>query len=89
MLITFSYKDGSETVRFEDILTAGDAEEKSLRLRSNESPVGLLSNRTVLRQQGGGAKPRQARICPVLLDQRLRQIRKELAEPFCMQKTTR
>ena len=30
--------------------------------------VGLLSNRTVLRKQDGGAVPRQVRICPALLD---------------------
>ena len=36
MLITFNYKDGTQTVRFEDTLTA-DCGEKSLRLRSNES----------------------------------------------------
>ena len=39
MLITFNYKDGTQTVRFEDTLTA-DCGEKSLRLRSNESPSG-------------------------------------------------
>ena len=29
MLLTFNYKDGTQTVRFEDILTADSAEEKS------------------------------------------------------------
>ena len=41
MLITFNYKDGTQTVRFEDALTA-DCGEKSLRLRSNESPSGAF-----------------------------------------------
>ena len=41
MLITFNYKDGTQTVRFEDVLTA-DCGEKSLRLRSNESPSGAF-----------------------------------------------
>ena len=41
MLITFNYKDGTKTVRFEDTLTA-DCGEKSLRLRSNESPSGAF-----------------------------------------------
>ena len=41
MLITFNYKDGTQTVRFEDTLTA-DCGEKSLRLRSNESPSGAF-----------------------------------------------
>ncbi len=34
MLITFNYKDGTQTVRFEDTLTANSAEEKSLDLFS-------------------------------------------------------
>jgi len=41
MLITFNYKDGTQTVRFEDTLTTGCGE-KSLRLRSNESPSGAF-----------------------------------------------
>ena len=28
-----------------------------------KAPVGLLSDRTVLRQQDGGASPRQVRVC--------------------------
>ena len=42
MLITFNYKDGTQTVRFEDTLMADEAEGKSLRLRSNESPSGAF-----------------------------------------------
>ena len=34
MLITFNYKDGTQTVRFEDTLTTDSAEEKSLGLSS-------------------------------------------------------
>ena len=48
MLITFNYKDGSETVRFEDTLTADDAAEKSLRLRSNKSPSGAFEQQNGL-----------------------------------------
>ena len=51
MLITFNYKDGTQTVRFEDTLTA-DCGEKSLRLRSNESPSGAFE------QQNGLASAR-------------------------------
>ena len=38
---------------------------KSSRLRSGamKAPVGLLSDRAVLRQQDGGASPRQVRVC--------------------------
>ena len=35
MLITFNYKDGTQTVRFEDTLTADSAEEKSSDLSSS------------------------------------------------------
>ena len=52
MLITFNYKDGTQTVRFEDTLTADEAEGKSLRLRSNESPSGAF------KQQNGLASAR-------------------------------
>ena len=67
MLITFNYKDGTQTVRFEDTLTADSAEEKVCVCEATKAPVGLLSNRTVLRKQDGGALPRQVRICPALL----------------------
>ena len=33
------------------------------RSRTMKAPVGLLSDRTVLRQQDGGASPRQVRVC--------------------------
>ena len=49
MLITFNYKDGTQTVRFEDTLTA-DCGEKSLRLRSNESPSGAFEQQNGLAQ---------------------------------------
>lgn len=38
ILITFNYKDGTQTVRFEDTLTADSAEEKSLDLSSSARP---------------------------------------------------
>ena len=38
MLITFNYKDGAQTVRFEDTLTADSAEEKSSDLSSSAGP---------------------------------------------------
>ena len=38
MLITFNYKDGTQTVRFEDTLTADSAEEKSSDLSSLPGP---------------------------------------------------
>ena len=38
MLITFNYKDGTQTVRFEDTLTADSVEEKSLDLSSSAGP---------------------------------------------------
>ena len=48
MLITFNYKDGAQTVRFEDTLTADEAEGKSWRLRSNESPSGAFEQQNGL-----------------------------------------
>ncbi len=45
MLITFNYKDGTQTVRFEDTLTANSAEEKSLDLFSYAGPK-LFSRET-------------------------------------------
>ena len=33
------------------------------RSRTMKAPVGLLSDRTVLRQQDGGASPRQVQVC--------------------------
>ena len=36
------------------------------RSESMKAPVGLLSDRTVLRQQDGGASPRQVRVCRAL-----------------------
>ena len=39
MLITFNYKDGSQTVRFEDTLTADEAEEKSPDLSGSAGPL--------------------------------------------------
>ena len=56
MLITFNYKDGTQTVRFEDALTA-DCGEKVCVCEATKAPVGLLSNRTVLRKQDGGPCP--------------------------------
>ena len=57
MLITFNYKDGTQTVRFEDTLTA-DCGEKSLRLRSNESPSGAFEQQNGLAQaRGRGRAP--------------------------------
>ena len=49
MLLTFNYKDGTQIVRFEDTLTA-DCGEKSLRLRSNESPSGAFEQQNGLAQ---------------------------------------
>ena len=40
ILITFNYKDGTQTVRFEDTLTADSAEEKSSDLSSLAGPKG-------------------------------------------------
>ena len=57
MLITFNYKDGTQTVRFEDTLTT-DCGEKSLRLRSNESPSGAFE------QQNGLAQARWRGLAP-------------------------
>ena len=42
MLITFNYKDGTQTVRFEDTLTADSAEEKSSDLSSSAGGSGLF-----------------------------------------------
>ena len=61
MLITFNYKDGTQTVRFEDALTA-DCREKSLRLRSNESPSGAFE------QQNGLAQARWRGLAPTSSD---------------------
>ena len=61
MLITFNYKDGTKTVRFEDTLTA-DCGEKSLRLRSNESPSGAFE------QQNGLAQARWRGLAPTSSD---------------------
>ena len=61
MLITFNYKDGTQTVRFEDTLTA-DCGEKSLRLRSNESPSGAFE------QQNGLAQVRWRGLAPTSSD---------------------
>ena len=38
MLLTFNYKDGTQTVRLEDTLTADSAEEKSSDLSSSAGP---------------------------------------------------
>ena len=62
MLITFNYKDGTQTVRFEDTLTTDSVEEKSLRLRSNESPSGAFE------QQNGLAQARWRGFAPTSLD---------------------
>ena len=61
LLITFNYKDGTQTVRFEDTLTA-DCGEKSLRLRSNESPSGAFE------QQNGLAQARWRGLAPTSSD---------------------
>ena len=45
MLITFNYKDGTKTVRFEDTLTADSAEEKSSDLSSSAGPKALSIRR--------------------------------------------
>ena len=45
MLITFNYKDGTQTVRFEDTLTADSVEEKSSNLSSSAGPE-LFSRET-------------------------------------------
>ena len=62
MLITFNYKDGTQTVRFEDTLTTDSVEEKSLRLRSNESPSGAFE------QQNGLAQARWRGLAPTSSD---------------------
>ncbi|MFQ9529105.1 MAG: hypothetical protein ACLRZ1_11245, partial [Faecalibacterium sp.] len=51
---------------------------------ATKAPVGLLSNRTVLRKQDGGAVPRQVRICPALLDQKLHRRICSSVELFCL-----
>ena len=61
MLITFNYKDGTQTVRFEDTLTA-DCGEKSLRLRSNKNPSGAFE------QQNGLAQARWRGLAPTSSD---------------------
>mgnify|MGYP002534765885 CR=1 FL=1 len=61
MLITFNYKNGTQTVRFEDTLTT-DCGEKSLRLRSNESPSGAFE------QQNGLAQARWRGLAPTSSD---------------------
>ena len=61
MLLTFNYKDGTQIVRFEDTLTA-DCGEKSLRLRSNESPSGAFE------QQNGLASARWRGLAPTSSD---------------------
>ena len=61
MLITFNYKDGTQTVRFEDTLTT-DCGEKSLRLRSNESPSGAFE------QQNGLSQARWRGLAPTSSD---------------------
>ena len=61
MLIMFNYKDGTQTVRFEDTLTT-DCGEKSLRLRSNESPSGAFE------QQNGLAQARWRGLAPTSSD---------------------
>ena len=38
MLLTFNYKDGTQTVRFEDTLTADSAEEKNSDSSSSAEP---------------------------------------------------
>ena len=45
------------------------------RSAAMKAPVGLLSDRTVLRQQDGGASPRQVRVCPTRFQQGLGQTR--------------
>ena len=62
MLITVNYKDGTQTVRFEDTLTA-DCGEKSLRLRSNESPSGAFEWQHGLRSKWRSLTPTSARPC--------------------------
>ena len=83
MLLTFNYKDGTQIVRFEDTLTA-DCGEKSLRLRSNESPSGAFEQQNGLAQARWRALPRQVRICPVLLDQKLHRRICSSVELFCL-----
>ena len=61
MLLTFNYKDDTQIVRFEDTLTA-DCGEKSLRLRSNESPSGAFE------QQNGLAQARWRGLAPTSSD---------------------
>ena len=71
MLITFNYKDGTQTVRFEDTLTT-DCGEKSLRLRSNESPSGAFEQQNGLAQaRWRGLAPTSDR-CPSSLFQQAR-----------------
>lgn len=42
MLITFNYKDGTQTVRFEDTLTTDSVEEKVCVCEATKAPVGLF-----------------------------------------------
>ena len=44
MLLTFNYKDGTQTVRLEDTLTADSAEEKSSDLSSSAGPKAPQTN---------------------------------------------
>lgn len=83
MLITFNYKDGTQTVRFEDTLTA-DCGEKVCVCEATKAPVRLLSNRTVLRKQDGGAVPRQVRICLALLDHKCNDLTLEIVAFFSL-----
>ena len=57
--------------------------EKVCVCEATKAPVGLLSNRTVLRQQDGGATPRQVRICSVLLDHKSNDFDCEIVGFFC------
>ena len=59
--IGYKYKDGTQTVRFEDTLTA-DCGGKSLRLRSNESPSGAFE------QQNGLVQARWRGLAPTSSD---------------------
>ena len=58
------------------------AEKKVCVCEATKAPVGLLSNRTVLRKQDGGALPRQVRICPALLGQKSNDLTLEIVGFF-------
>ena len=71
MLITFNYKDGTQTVRFEDTLTAESAEEKSSDLSGLAGPRGI---RTLDLSDANRTLSQQSRFCAHLMHREKRKI---------------